>query len=338
MDKHSRGWERAREMRKWRKQKGGSKERPHEYLKTALGEALDDWLAEQRRCGLRKASIEGRRQHVRLFLKWCWNCHVTRPEWISRGLMEAWLAWLDEYRTRFGTQYADTTKESMIRSVYAFLCHLHQHRRIDANPLSGTRLRRCRGRTIPAILDEAQVLRLLELPDTTDVLGLRDRAMLEVTYSCGLRRGEVVGLRTTDLVRGGASLLVRNGKGGKDRVVPMGGPARQWLERYLAEARPKLAVPDAPCADLFLTAYGDGFSASSWGQVVRRHLTAAGVLAKGGPHLLRHACATHMLDHGADLRTIQTLLGHSRVDTTEIYAHVSNERLNRVFHRTHPRG
>lgn len=338
MDKHTRGWERAKEMRKWRDHKGGLKEGSHEYLKTALGEALEDWLCVQRRAGLRKASIEGRRLHIRNFLRWCWNCNVTRPEWISRGLLEAWLAWLDEYRKRDGTHYADTSKESMIRSVNSFLCHLHEHRRIDSNPLDGTRLRRCHGRTMPAILDEAQILRLLEMPDTGDVLGLRDRAMLEVSYSSGLRRGEVVGLRITDLIRGESAMMVHNGKGGKDRVVPLGGPAQQWLRRYLEEARPLLLVSGDPCAQLFLTAYGDGFSPGAWGERVRHYLTAAGVKTRGGPHLLRHACATHMLDHGADLRTIQTLLGHSRVDTTEIYTHVSAGRLCRVHHRTHPRG
>jgi hypothetical protein len=113
MDKHTKGWKRAKEMRKWRDHKGGLKVRkPREYLKTALGEAMEDWLNDQRRSGLRFASIEGRRIHIRLFLQWCWNCNVTRPEWISRGLLEAWLAWVDDYRTRKGTQYADTSKES----------------------------------------------------------------------------------------------------------------------------------------------------------------------------------------------------------------------------------
>lgn len=339
MDKHTKGWERAKEMRKWRDHKGGLQGRQtHEYLRTALGEALEDWLSDQRRSGLRPASIEGRRIHMRLFLQWCWNCHVTRPEWISRGLMEAWLAWLDEYRTRKGTPYADTSKESMIRTVYAFLCYLHLHHRIDSNPLAGTRLRRCHGRSIPTILDEAQVLRMLELPDTSDPVGLRDRAMMEVTYSSGLRRAEVVGLRVSDLVRGDTSIIVRNGKGGKERIVPLGGPAQYWLKRYLTEARPLQIIPEAPSPIMFLTSYGDGFSATSWGLVVRGYLSAAGVTAKGGPHLLRHACATHMRDHGADLRTIQTLLGHSRVDTTEIYTHVSMGHLCSVHHDTHPRG
>lgn len=338
MNKHERGWKRAWEMRKWRDRKGGKKEAPHEYLRTALGEALEDWLGDQRRSGLRKASIDGRRLHLRVFLRWCWTCNVTRPEWVSRGLMEAWLGWLDEYRTRNGTHYADNSKESMIRSVNAFMSYLLLHRRIDSNPLSGTRLRRCHGRTMPAILDEVQVGTLLELPDTDDLLGLRDRAMLEVTYSSGLRRSEVVGLRVTDLVRGEASIMVRNGKGGKERVVPLGGPAQYWLKRYMEVARPRLVVPGAPCEEMFLTGYGGGFSAGAWGQSVRRYLTKAGICTRGGPHLLRHACATHMLDHGADLRTIQTLLGHSRLDTTEIYTHVSTSHMRSVHNRTHPRG
>lgn len=202
----------------------------------------------------------------------------------------------------------------------------------------GTRLRRCNGRTIPLVWDEAQVLHLLEIPATDDVLGLRDRAMMEVTYCTGMRRGETVGLRITDLIRGDTSIVVHNEKGGKERVVPLGGPAQYWLKRYLAEARPLLLLPDEPSDLLFLTSYGDSFSAEAWGHAVRGYLTQSGVTARGGPHLLRHACATHMLDHGADLRTIQTLLGHSRVDTTEIYTHVSTGRLSSVHHSTHPRG
>ncbi|MEP2776149.1 MAG: tyrosine-type recombinase/integrase [Luteolibacter sp.] len=252
--------------------------------------------------------------------------------------METWLGWLDEYRTRDGTHYADNSKESLIRSMNAFLCYLLLHRRIDSNPLAGIRLRRCRGRSLPMILDEAQVLRLLELPDTTDVLGLRDRAMLELTYSTGMRRTEVTELRITDLSRGETTIVIRNGKGGKQRIVPLGGPAQYWLKRYLNEGRPRQNSPEAPSGSMFLTSYGDGFSAGGWGQVVRRYLNKAEVNVKGGPHLLRHACATHMLDHGADLRTIQTLLGHARVDTTEIYTHVSMERLGSVHHATHPRG
>lgn len=338
MKRNTKGWERAREMRKWRKRKGGKKARPAKYLETPLGGCLGDWLNEQRRGGLRPASIEGRQLHLRRFLQWCLSYGVKRPDWISRGLVEAWLGWLDEYRTRSGSNYADSSKESMIRSVHAFLRYLHQHRRIDANPLEGTRLRRCHGLSLPTVLDEDRLTRLLAMPDTCDVLGIRDRAMLELTYSTGVRRGELVGLRLSDLMGDDSSLVVRRGKGGKERMVPVGGMARECLKRYLSEARPQLVVPEAPGAELFLTAYGDGFSSAGWGNLVRKYLTKAGVNCRGGPHLLRHACATHMLEHGADLRTIQTLLGHSRVDTTEIYTHVSPSRLIDVHHRTHPRG
>ncbi len=284
MNKHAKGWKRAKEMRKWRDRKGGRRGRnPHDYLKSALGEEMEDWLRDQWKKGLRPSSIEGRLYHIRLFLKWCWQQDVTRPEWISKGLMEAWLLSVDEHLTRNGTPYTDNSKESLIRSVYAFLCYLLLHRRIDSNPLAGIRLRRCRGRSMPIILDEAQVLRLLEIPDTTDVLGLRDRAMLEVTYSSGLRRTEITGLREDDFCQGGTAVMVRNGKGGKQRVVPLGTQAQHWLKRYLTEARPKQIVTGAPSKMMFLTSYGDGFSSGGWGQVVRRYLYRAEVKAKGGP-------------------------------------------------------
>lgn len=337
MDRKTRGWPRAREMRRWRDHKGGLKAKAWPGARTALGHALDEWLNSQRRRGLRKSSVDSRRGHVRLFLNWTRQRGVTRPEWISRGLLEAWLDWLEIYRTRRGTLLARNSRESMIRSVRAFLGHLKENRQIAFNPLEGVRLGRCIGRTLPIVLGEAEVAAVLESPDASDLLGLRDRAMLELTYSSGIRRGELVGLRLGDLAGDGESIWIRQGKGGRERVVPVGRVAREWLRRYLAEVRPQLSG-ELPRSDaLFLTGYGDEFSATGWGQLARRYLTRAGVTARGGPHLLRHACATHLLEHGADLRTIQTLLGHARIDTTEIYTHVSPERLREVHRRAHPR-
>ena len=192
MKRDERGWKRARRMRKWRNHKGGLKPRDLPYLHTPLGEELEEWTRAQRRAGLRPASYEGRRLLVRRFLRWCSEAGVTRPEWLSRGLLEAWLGWLDAHRTRTGGGYADNTKEGMIRAVNSFLSYLLERRRIDANPLAGTRLRRCRGVGLPVVLDEEQVGRLLEAPDVGDALGVRDRAMLELTNAT---KGQTNGMR-----------------------------------------------------------------------------------------------------------------------------------------------
>lgn len=338
MNRSAKGWERAVEMRRWRDRRGGKKRAPSQIDGTPLGRLLSEWLTNERHRGLSHASVETRRFHLRLFLEWCGRAGVTGPEWLSRGLVDAWLQWLEQYRTRSGNHYTRNSRESQIRSAKAFFDFLEEHRQMDFNPLKGIRLGRCQGRTLPTVLSEEEVMSVLEQPDPNDVLGIRDRTMLELTYSSGLRRSELVKLEQTDLHRGGNALLIRHGKAGRERIVPVGNAAQEWLQRYLVEGRPRLELPEGPSPALFLTSYGDAFSPGSWGHIVRRYYNSAGLQTRGGPHLLRHACATHMLEHGADLRTIQTLLGHARIDTTEIYTHVSAARLAEVHRKAHPRG
>lgn len=338
MDRNTKGWERAKEMRRWRDRRGGLKPGRERYLESRLGMKVDEWLGFQRRRGLAGSTIQTRRLHLRRFLQWCCLREVEGPEWMSRGLLEAWLDWLETYRTRKQKPLSGDTKEGMIRSVNAFLSHLVEQRVIDANPLEGHHICRCRGRVMPNVMGEPEVAALLAAPDTSDPLGLRDRAMLELLYSSGLRRSELAYLQTEDLRLNAGVLVVRHGKGGKERIVPVGSVARYWVSRYLEEARPRLLISGIPCDYLFLSAYGDRFSAGFLGKVVRQYLNIIGLRMPGGCHLLRHACATHMLEHGSDLRTIQTLLGHARIDTTEIYTHVTTARLCEVHHKVHPQG
>ncbi|MCB1131813.1 MAG: tyrosine-type recombinase/integrase [Verrucomicrobiae bacterium] len=338
MDRNTKGWERAKEMRRWRDRRGGLKPTRERYLGTPLGMKVDEWLGSQRRHGLARTTIQTRRLHLRRFLQWSFTRGVEGPEWMSRGLLEQWLEWLEEYRTTKQKPLSGNTREGMIRSVNSFLGYLVKQQAIDANPLEGYHIRRCRGRAMPNVMGEPEVAALLAAPDTSDPLGLRDRAMLELLYSSGLRRSELAFLQMEDLRLSAGVLVVRHGKGGKERVVPVGSVANYWVSRYVKEARPGFLVPGVPSDYLFLTSYGDRFSTGFLGKVVRNYLDVIGLRMPGGCHLLRHACATHMLEHGSDLRTIQTLLGHARVDTTEIYTHVTTERLCQVHHQAHPRG
>lgn len=211
-------------------------------------------------------------------------------------------------------------------------------RAIPLNPLQGRGRRSRLWRKLPVVLDERVVMDVLEIPDVSDLLGVRDRAILELLYSTGIWRCELVALRVEDIRLESGLLVVAEGKGGRPRMVPVGPEARLWLRCYLERARPRLADPEAGSQALFLTGFGQGFHSTSLGQLVRRYLDKAGLRMRGGCHMLRHACATHMLDHGADLRVIQEMLGHSRLDTTAIYTHVSNERLRKVHYKCHPRG
>jgi integrase/recombinase XerD len=192
-------------------------------------------------------------------------------------------------------------------------------------------------RRLPKNLSEAQVEALLDAPDTKTTLGLRDRAMLETLYACGLRVSELVGLKLAQ-VSLDMGVVRALGKGSKERMVPLGEEAISWIARYLATARVELAA-QAPADAVFLTARHAPMTRQAFWQLVKRYGTIAGIpRASLSPHVLRHAFATHLLNHGADLRVVQLLLGHSDITTTTIYTHVARERLKQLHAKHHPRG
>lgn len=190
-------------------------------------------------------------------------------------------------------------------------------------------------RTLPKTLTDAEVEQLLAAPDTGDELGLRDRAMLELMYASGLRVSELVGLRLDEInVDQGVVRLI--GKGGSERVVPMGEPAMDAVGRYLSVARPVL-LGAARSDHVFLTRRAEPMTRQNFWMLIKRHARNAGVHTPLSPHTLRHAFATHLLEHGADLRAVQTLLGHRDLSTTQIYTHVTRARLREFHARYHPR-
>ena len=189
---------------------------------------------------------------------------------------------------------------------------------------------------VPKTLSEAQVEALLAAPDIGTPLGLRDRAMLELMYASGLRVSELVLLKAVHVSLDQGVLRVM-GKGARERLVPFGAEAHEWLRRYLAQARPGLLKREAS-ADLFLSVRGAAMTRQMFWKIVKRHALAAGITAPLSPHTLRHAFATHLLNHGADLRAVQMLLGHADIGTTTIYTHVARERLRVLHAQHHPRG
>ncbi|MBP7566657.1 MAG: site-specific tyrosine recombinase XerD [Burkholderiaceae bacterium] len=189
---------------------------------------------------------------------------------------------------------------------------------------------------VPKTLTEAQVDALLAAPDAGTPLGLRDRAMLELLYASGLRVSELVGLKLFHLGMNEGVLRV-TGKGDKERLVPFGEMARDWIERYLAEARGAI-LGGQQSDDVFVTARGAGMTRAMFWVVVKKSAQRAGITAPLSPHTLRHAFATHLLNHGADLRAVQMLLGHADISTTTIYTHVARERLRQLHAKHHPRG
>jgi integrase/recombinase XerD len=234
-----------------------------------------------------------------------------------------------------GSHRAVRTMARRLSSLRGFYRHLVQRGRLGEDPsaqVEGVRL----GRALPAALSEAEVEALLGAPDREAVLGLRDAAMLETLYATGLRVSELVGLRAGRYNPRQATVRV-TGKGGKDRLVPLGGAALDLLDRYLGQSRPVL-LASAPSDFLFVTRRGRPLSRQAFWYLIKRYAVCAGIAKPLSPHTLRHAFATHLLDHGADLRVVQLLLGHRDISTTQIYTHVARARLKALHREHHPRG
>lgn len=192
------------------------------------------------------------------------------------------------------------------------------------------------GRPLPKAMSEQQVDDLLNAPDVETALGLRDRAMLETLYATGLRVSELVGLTLLEVsLSVGVVRIV--GKGNKERLVPLGENAVDWIERYQASARPDL-LRERQCDTLFVTARGAGMTRHAFWHIIKKHALTAGIEQGLSPHTLRHAFATHLINHGADLRSVQMLLGHADLSTTQIYTHIARERLQSMHAQHHPRG
>jgi integrase/recombinase XerD len=204
-----------------------------------------------------------------------------------------------------------------------------------ANPASEIELPRAEKRLPAEALSLEQTEAVLVVPNVADPLGIRDRTMLEVLYSCGIRRSEICRLELTDINAERCTVRIRLGKGKKDRVIPIGQRALAWLARYLKEVRPWLLIDTREHA-LFLTGYGGPFNPEVFSRMVSRFIKKAEINRSGSSHLFRHTCATHMLEGGADIRFIQQLLGHASLDTTAIYTEVSIKQLQEVHARCHP--
>ena len=191
-------------------------------------------------------------------------------------------------------------------------------------------------RSLPQSLSEDEVLALLQAPDDSDPIGLRDRAMLELLYACGLRVSELVGIKATE-VSVHDSVVRVTGKGSKTRLVPMGAAAADWISRYLRDARSVILQQRLSDA-LFINNRGAAMTRQAFWYLIKRYALMAGIVKPMSPHVLRHAFATHLLNHGADLRVVQMLLGHADISTTQIYTHVARERLKQMHKTHHPRG
>jgi integrase/recombinase XerD len=253
----------------------------------------------------------------------------------GRGLLEARESDLLAYMAERHQATRATTANRRLSVFKRFCRWALRERLIEADPT----LKLSAARTplrVPKVLSEAQVEELLAAPDADTPLGLRDRTMIELMYASGLRVSELVSLKTVHLSLDEGALRV-TGKGAKERLVPFGAEAHAWVRRYLAEARGAILKGQGSDA-LFVTARGGPMTRQMFWKLIKAHALQAGIHAPLSPHTLRHAFATHLLNHGADLRAVQMLLGHADISTTTIYTHVARERLKALHARHHPRG
>jgi integrase/recombinase XerD len=264
---------------------------------------------------------------LRLFADWLARTHAVGIDGATEGHINGYLAARSDGKTASANR-----RLSVFRRYYAWALREH---RVSADPTMRIRSAKQPPR-FPTTLTEAQVEALLAAPDVETALGLRDRTMLELMYASGLRVSELVLLKTVEVGLNEGVVRVM-GKGSKERLVPFGEEAHGWISRYLREARPALIGARAADA-LFVTARGEGMTRQQFWNIIKRHARAAEIHAPLSPHTLRHAFATHLINHGADLRVVQLLLGHADISTTQIYTHVARERLKTLHAVHHPRG
>ena len=278
--------------------------------------------------GLSTQTLAAYRRDLSLFAQWLQDQH-------GRGLADTRETDLLAYMAERHAATRATTANRRLSVFKRFSHWALREKLIDADPTLRLQAARQPLR-VPKILSEPQVEALLAAPDTDTPLGLRDRTMIELMYASGLRVSELVGLKTVYLSLDEGALRV-TGKGSKERLVPFGAEAHAWVRRYLGEARAAILKGQASDA-LFVTARGGPMTRQMFWKLIKAHALKAGIHAPLSPHTLRHAFATHLLNHGADLRAVQMLLGHADISTTTIYTHVARERLKQLHAMHHPRG
>jgi integrase/recombinase XerD len=293
------------------------------------------YLEYWRTMGYREAGVVLRLKALRRFVAWADDYGLRSVSELTLPLLERYRRDLYLYRKADGGSLSINSQQLLLVPLRGFFKWLARSRRIPANPAEELELPRKPLRLPTRVLSVSDVENLIREADTSRPWGVRDRAILEVLYSTGMRRSELASLTVDDWNRERSTISIRQGKGGRDRVVPLGARGAVWLGRYLDDVRPRLARgPEEQI--LFLTDYAERFKKNRLGDLVRRYLDWAGIAIPGACHLLRHACATHMLENGADIRYIQALLGHADLRSTQIYTQVSIVKLKEVHAATHP--
>ena len=293
-----------------------------------------EWLEVH---GYSKETSTRRDSSLRRFIVWCEERGLDDPKAITKPILERYQKALYYARKTNGAPLAMSTQHIFLSALRGFFKWLTRENYLLYNPASELVLPK-RPKGLPrGMLQVEDVRAIMNQPDLSTLDGIRDRAILEVFYSTGIRRMELIHLRLQDVDVKHLVIRIRHGKGNKDRLAPLSEQAGDWLEKYLYDVRPALLrYPDED--HVFLTDYGEPYQGGTLGRMIKKRIAQSGIEVAGGSHLFRHACATHMLENGADIRFIQALLGHSDLNSTQIYTHVAIEKLRSVHQATHPMG
>jgi integrase/recombinase XerD len=318
--------------------KGQKKERPFVGRPDdplALSIVADAMIERLRVRNYSPNTLKSHRINLDSFLEWCHLRAIGSAAEVTPAILENFQRWLYHFRKPDGQPLGFTTQHGRLQTVRFLFQWLARSRLLPYNPASEIELPRVHKRLPKHVLTAEEADRIISQPDLDSPLGLRDRAILEVLYSSGMRRSELVALRLYDVDLDHGTLRIRKGKGGRDRVLPLGERACHWTQKYLLEVRPFFVVePDEGV--LFINHYGEQMHPNFLGRRVREYIDQANIGKAGSCHLFRHAMATLMLENGADIRYIQQMLGHANLETTEIYTHVSIRKLKDIHTATHP--
>jgi len=280
-------------------------------------------------------TTQARDEQLRYFIVWCFDRGLTRPQQLDRPILERYQRYLFYYRKADGEPLSTRSQHVRVVHLRHWLQWVTKQGHLLYNPAAELELPRVEKRLPKFILSAKEAEIVLAVPDVGTPLGLRDRAILETLYSTGMRRMELAGLTVHNLDTERGTVMIRQGKGKKDRMIPIGERALRWIETYRDTVRPEL-VTGRDDGTLFLTNVGEVFTVGRLTQVVRGYVDKAGIGKHGSCHLFRHTMATLMLENGADIRFIQAMLGHVKLDTTQIYAQVSIRKLKAIHTATHP--
>jgi integrase/recombinase XerD len=296
---------------------------------------LDKFIEWMKIRGYSETTAVSRRRLLGYFIAWAEERGVVRPNEVTKPMIERYQRYLYHYRKQNGKPMTFRSQHTQLLPVRAWFKWLARNNYLLYNPASEMELPRLEQRLPKHVLSASQAEAILRVPDATTPLGIRDRSILEVFYSTGIRRMEMANLEVYNVNFDRGTLMVRQGKGKKDRLIPIGGRALKWVEKYLYEVRPTLTL-DLNEPAMFISIEGGAVTSSHIAHIVSKCIEASDQGITGSCHLFRHTMATLMLENGADIRFVQAMLGHAHLDTTQIYTKVAINKLKEIHNATHP--